>query len=195
MTTVFILSGFNMHPTPESHWYGQLREGLEAKGYRVVPVDISWKRTTPSQYADKFSIIYQKEKSETTIVIGNSFGAVVALLAASRTAPDRLYLCSLSPYFKEDFSEKGERAGLRYFGKRRLADLRALSAKKLAAAIPAQTKTFVVYGEKEHQSSPALVGRCVETARDILGATVKELPGVPHDMADERYTQALLTIV
>lgn len=195
MTTVFILSGFNMHPTPGSHWYGQLRRGLKAKGYRVVPVDISWKRTIPSQYADEFSALYGEQRSETNIVIGNSFGAVVALLAANRTAPDSLYLCSLSPYFKEDYSEEREKVGLRYFGKRRLADLWALSAEKLAVAIPVLTKTFVVYGEKEHQTSPALVARCVATASAIPGANLKELPNAPHDMSSEIYSKALVAML
>lgn len=184
-----------MHPTPGSHWYGELREGLETKGYRVVPVDIAWKHTTPSQYAEKFVAFYEQHKSQSNIVIGNSFGAVVAFIAATRTVPDKLYLCSLSPFFKEDRPKRADEFGLRYFGKRRMADLWSISADELAAHMPHKTKTFVLYGEKEHHTSPLLVARCTETARKIQSASLKELPGVPHDMADDRYTQALLKLL
>jgi len=195
METAFVLGGFNLNTTATCDAYAPLRKRLAAKGYQVVAADISWRRKLPSQYLKEFMELYEANRTDRNIVIGNSFGAVIALLAASRIGADALYLCSLSPYFKEDKDRPPDAAHeVRIFGKRRLEELRSYSADELAAQIT-DTKVYVLYGEGEHKTCPPLVARCIETAAKIKGARLLEIPRAPHDMSDPIYTNALLDLM
>ena len=196
MKTVFILAGFDVHETATSSDYSKLRKGLEREGYTVVPVDISWYRKTPSQYVEEFIKFYKQHKSDRNIIVGNSFGAVIAFLSAPTLQPDILYLCSLSPFFREDRHKRPDDIAIIYFGKRRMEDLWSCSADSIAKAI-SQTdiKTFVLYGEKEHITSPYLVARCKETASKIKRAKLIEIPNAPHDMGDSVYSDALIETI
>lgn len=196
MRSVFILSGFDLHETATSADFSQLREGLAYKGYQVVPVDISWRRKTPSQYAEEFVAFYTKHRASENIIIGNSFGAVIALLAAPKVKPNALYLCSLSPFFKEDRSRRSASVGIRYFGKRRVQDLWSYSADKAAKSLNGTNiKVAVLYGEKEHQTSPTLVARCKSVASQVKGSTLLEIKDAPHDMSNSTYSAAIIDLL
>ncbi|HTB49172.1 MAG TPA: alpha/beta hydrolase [Verrucomicrobiae bacterium] len=195
MKTIFILAGFDLHETALSTDYAKLREELAGKGYNVVPVDISWYRKTPSQYVEEFRHFYAKHKTGENMVIGNSFGAVIAFLAAAELRPDVVCLCSLSPFFKEDRRKKQDAYGIRYFGKRRMEDLWQYSADEVAKQLnDTKVKTFVLYGEKEHRTSPDLVARCKDTASKLRRSKLLEIAGAPHDMADSAYTSAIVDL-
>lgn len=196
MKTAFIIAGFDIHDTAASDPYTVLEAGLRKKGYQIVACDISWHRKTPSQYAAEFLDFYNQRKSEHNIVIGNSFGAVIAFVTATQLQPDHVYICSLSPFFAEDRSKYPNDYGVKWFGKRRLVDLRSTSASDIAKRISQLgIKTTIAYGEKEHQTSPALVARCIETAQAIKGSRLVEIPSAPHDMTDEVYSRGVAALV
>lgn len=193
MKTAFILAGFDLHETATSPDYLRLRTGLTEQGYHVIPIDISWKHKTPSQYVDEFISTYKSNASDENIIIGNSFGAVVTFIAAPKIKADRIFLCSLSPFFKEDRGKQPDSLGLKYFGKKRMNDLWSYSATLIANSVK-NSKVYVLYGEKEHQTSPILVGRCKDTAKNIINASLIEIKGAPHDMSDGIYTNAILEL-
>ncbi len=196
MTTVFIIAGFDLHNTAATDKYIVLENGLKNKGYGIVASDISWKKKTATQYAKEFVDFYNKHSSEKNIVIGNSFGAVVAFISAPETKPDKLYLCSLSPFFKEDRGKRLDSYGIDIFGKRRMEDLWSISVRDMEAKINiANVKTTVTYGEKERQTSPTLVARCKDTAKHIKLSQLIEIPNAPHSMADERYSETLIDLI
>jgi len=196
MKTIFILAGFDLHETTASPEFSQLRKGLADKDYNVVPVDISWLRKSPSQYTGEFIRFYLKYRTDVNIIIGNSFGAVIVLLSAPEINPDTIYLCSLSPFFKEDKDKRSDADSLKYFGKRRLEDLRQYSADEAAKNLNSTNiKTFVLYGEKEHLTSPDLVNRCKDTAAKIKNSTLIEIANAPHDMSDNVYTLAIIDLL
>jgi|ERR1039458_697185 pimeloyl-ACP methyl ester carboxylesterase len=196
MKSVFILAGFDLHETATSAVFSQLRKGLTVKDYHVVPVDINWQRKNPSQYVKEFEAFYSKHKTRENIIIGNSFGAVVALLAAPKLNPDTIYLCSLSPYFKEDKAGRSDSTGIRYFGKRRLEDLWSYSADEEAEKLnETNIKVFVLYGEKEHQTSPLLVTRCKDVSSKVKGSTLLEIKNAPHDMSNKIYSAAIIDLL
>jgi pimeloyl-ACP methyl ester carboxylesterase len=196
MQTVFILAGFDLHDTASSTDYSRLRKGLKRKDYNIVPVDISWYHKTPSKYVKEFIYFYEQHKTNRNIIIGNSFGAVIAFLSAPTLKPDELYLCSLSPFFKEDRHKRPDNYAIRYFGKRRMEDLWSYSADAVASDISqTTTKTFVLYGQKEHVTSPLLVARCKDTASKIKRASLTEIANAPHDMSNSVYSDALIAIV
>lgn len=196
MTTVFILAGFDLHHTAATERYTILENGLRQKGYKIVAVDIAWKRKTPSKYANEFVQFYKANKTKKNIVIGNSFGAVIGLISAVHTKPDELYLCSISPFFKEDYGKYPDNYAVKIFGKRRAQNLWAISANEIADKINVLcTKTIVMYGENEHQSSPNLVSRCQESAKRIKNSQLVEIANAPHDMADPIYSKAVVDLL
>jgi pimeloyl-ACP methyl ester carboxylesterase len=196
MTTAFIIAGFDLQNTAASDKYVILEKGLESRGYKVAASNISWQRKTPSQYAAEFVKFYIQHKSDKNIVIGNSFGAVVAFITAAEIKPEALYLCSLSAFFKEDRGKLPDSYGVDIFGKRRMEDLWSISAVDLADRINiADVKTIVTFGEKEHQTSPTLVARCTDTAKHIKHSQLVEISNAPHSMADKIYSDALVRLV
>lgn len=196
MTTVFIIAGFDIHNTAASDRYSVLENALRNKGYKIAASNISWKRKMPSQYAKEFINFYAKHKTEKNIIIGNSFGAVVAFISASATKPDELYLCSLSPFFKVDRGKRPDSYGIKIFGKQRMKDLWSISAKSIANKISDENiRTFITCGENEHQTSPTLVARCKETSTHIKHSRLIEIPNAPHNMADETYSEQLADLI
>jgi len=49
--------------------------------------------------------IYQNFDNKNSLIIGFSFGAMVAFIASQKIRPKKLILCSLSPYFNEDLKK------------------------------------------------------------------------------------------
>lgn len=195
MRTIFIISGFDIHKDATDIEHKSLRDGLSKSGYRVVPVAISWKQKTPSQYVEEFVKFYNKNRSDNNIVLGNSFGAVVTLLSAVKVKPNEIYLCSLSPFFKEDKHTKPESYWIKYFGKKRLDDLRSTSFNIIAKKISDEgIKTIVIHGDKEYHTSPPLVKRCEDAAQQITGAKLIVLKDTPHNMSNPNYVQELMKL-
>jgi pimeloyl-ACP methyl ester carboxylesterase len=194
VTSVFLIGGFNIHYTiAQSEKIELLKSGLEAKGYRVVLVDITWRRKTPSQFSKEFEKFYRIHRTEHNVVIGNSFGAIVALLTAPNLLPDELYLCSLSAFFSEDRGEHSDIDSIKYFGKRRMHDLWSLSFNEIAGKYNnLGIAVAITYGEKEKEMYPSLVRRCRQAATTMPNARLIELPGAPHSMNDPTYSRELL---
>jgi hypothetical protein len=131
--------------------------------------------------------LYEREKGDYNIVIGNSFGAVVALITAAKIRPDEVILCSLSPFFQEDIGP-----GWPTKTNTRRLDISSYSVTQLAAAAQKLSTEFVVmYGEQEVTPLPRLVARVRDTAQ-ALGVDAKEAPGAPHSFRDEAYVQAIM---
>ena len=194
--TVFVIAGFDLDETATCEDYRWLIDGIKAKGYKVVPVDISWRHKTPGQYMKEFERLYEQQKTEINIIIGNSFGAVVAFLSAAELKPDAIYLCSMSPFFKEDRGRFPDSYPLRHFGKRRVEELWSYSAKMIAEDInSADVSVNILYGENEQKTSPNLVARAKATAKDIKDAKLIEVPGAPHQLEDRVYGSALIEML
>lgn len=194
--TVFLISGLRLNVTTTHEKYRPLSEGLNQKGYKVVPVDINWKHKSVSQFVAEFKNIYRANSSQYNIVVGNSFGAVVAFVSAADLKPDLVILASLSPYFKEDISvEEGYKRGLR-FGTKRLKDMMNYSAKAVAKNINAtEVYTKLLYGELEKQTVPYLVSRVKKTANDLEREELIEVKAAPHSMSDPVYIQAIIDLL
>ena len=197
MKKAFLINGLNINHTAAGDAFEYLRKAIASKGYEVVPIDISWRQTTPTQFAKKFLQIYESKKGTSNTIIGNSFGAVVALITAPRTKPDQLVLCSLSPFFKEDF-----RSGwptdkqIKRLGKRRLNDISNYSIEKNADEINKQKISVkVLYGEQEKIQHQPLVDRSISLSKLISGSTLIEVANAPHSFKDQAYTDGIKNIL
>ncbi len=195
MKTVFLIAGFDLSNTASDEKYTALREGLSAKGYRVCPAPISWKRKTFKHYCAEFEAFYNENKSDYNIVAGNSFGAVVALLTAGLARPDEIFLCSLSPFFLGDKHFKPDSYFINYFGSRRINELRSTNFQIFADQInQSKIKTTITYGQREHTTSPPLVRRAKIASEKLTNSRLVELEGAGHSMSESIYTSELLKL-
>jgi len=102
---------------------------FKSKGFIVKEVSIQWMYRVMSDYVEQFQDFYLKNKGEKNYILGFSFGAMIAFLSAPTLKPNKLFLCSLSPYFKEDLKNIDD-ASRKFFGVRQLKDLENHSATK-----------------------------------------------------------------
>lgn len=190
--TAFVISGFKMNVSAASDEYAALRSMIAGYGYDVVPVDILWNRRTVTKYASDFVEFYLQHKSAHNMIIGNSLGAMVALVTAGQLAPEKLILCSLSGFFQEDLPRHDDSdAMISRFGTRRWQDFGGLSAAEAVRRIDtSRTTAIMTYGELEKDWYPILVRRVAETARR-LGTQPIELAGAPHSIRDPQYIAGL----
>lgn len=194
MKKAFIISGFSMNQHAGDPKYSELHKTVQSKGYEVVPVPIYWNRRTVSDYVKEFVTFYEKNKGdEENIVIGNSFGAMVAFLSAPLVKPNRALVCSLSAYFKEDMPKQKQSYMLRRFGKRRTADSHLISADKTAQQINelGLSITFM-RGEKENWGRFIMLSERVEqSASAVKNSKLVIVPNCPHVFRDPAYIQGI----
>lgn len=151
-----------------------------------------WNRTTVTQYTDKFVDFYAKARGSYNVVIGNSYGAMVAFLSAPKITPNKVLLCSLSPYFKEDGDKTTREYRVQRFGKRRDEAMDQLSANHTAQAINlTDIEVVMLYGEQEKKVYPHLVERVKSTAKDLKDVKLIEVPNAPHEFRDPAYIKGI----
>jgi len=188
--TFFILPGFGMQANHES--FKWLVKFLEDKGFKVIKTPVNWNYKTLSKNALEFVDFFNKNKGDVNYVLGFSYGAVITLLSANVTKPKNIYLCSLSPDFKEDISLMDTNI-VKYIGKRRFADAYTREGKKLAKELVVPSVVF--YGEAEGKKFPSLKIRCEETARLAKNSKLVVVKDAPHKIDFPEYIDAIKNIL
>ena len=186
MKKIFIIPGFKQGTTDKE--FAWLKKFLIEKGFNASLVPITWERRTMADYATEFENFYEKNKAGNNYVFGFSHGAVIALITANKLKPKKIYLCSLSPDFKEDICNTKQWI-VNYIGKNRVADSLRRSGKKIAKELTVPVVVF--YGEKEGRQYPQLKIRCEETvtlARQTKLVVVKKSP---HNITHPEYMAAI----
>ena len=167
--TIFIIPGYRHVPINKA--YLALFDTLKGEGYDPILVNIPWKKTTISENTAYFLAQYRKVTTKKKYILGFSFGAMIAFLAATKVNPSGLILCSLSPYFQEDLPNSPLNC--------------AMLAKKIKAK-----RIMMLYGSKEAKS---LINR-VNEAYDQILVTEKSLfkiKAADHNIGDKRYLQTI----
>ncbi len=118
MKNVFIIPGFGHKSSGKA--YKNIAGILKEEGYSPIPVSISWRKNTIRQSAEYFLKKYKlfltkKSKRQKNYILGFSYGAIIAFIAATKIQVDGLILCSLSPFFKEDLPKKISKKRLKEF--------------------------------------------------------------------------------
>lgn len=186
MKKIFIIPGFKQKTTDKG--FVRLKEFLVEKGFDVSMVPITWNRYTMADYALQFENFYTKNKSSVNYVLGFSYGAVIAFITASKLKPKKIYLCSLSPDFKEDVP-KTKQWILDYIGKKRVAETLTRSAIKIAKDL--SVPTIVFCGEVEGTQYPQLKKRCEETVKLARQAKLVMVERAHHDISHPEYIKAI----
>ena len=187
---VFIIPGFGHRPTNKA--YTEIAEILKKEGYRPIPIAIPWKQTTISENTEYFLKEYKKRllrQNKTTArkkvyILGFSFGAMIAFLAATKIRVSGLILCSLSPYFKEDVVNV-KNNWISTIKKQRYQDFSKLRYKALAKKVKAN-QILMLYGAKE---TKPLIKRVTAMFRQISSPHKYLIPilKTEHNIGDRRY--------
>lgn len=189
---VFIIPGFKHKISQKG--YIALKKNLKKEGYTVVTVAIPWRDSTITDNASFFMKKYKKTVEKYTIakteifLLGFSYGALIALLAATKISVQGLILCSLSPFFKEDLPKKLPK-NVSFLQEKRYSAFAKLKITKIAKKIKAKN-VMMLYGEKE---SVKLIERtksafhCVKTKNKYLFS----VSNTEHNIADTKYISAI----
>ena len=186
MKKFFIVPGFKQKATDTMFVW--LRKFLTEKGFDVVLVPITWERRVMSNYIEEFEEIFNKNKGNENYILGFSYGSVITFAIAEKLKPKKIFLCSLSPDFKEDLKNEKQWI-LNYIGKKRTVD--ALTRSGIALARSLTIPSVVFYGEKEGKQYPKLKKRCGETVRLAKNARLVVVKDSPHNLAHPEYINAI----
>lgn len=184
---VYIFSGYN--ETRYQAGYKQVIKIFKRRRIKPVWVNIQWKYHTLTDYVDQFLSQYKPIANAKIYLFGFSFGAMTALIASPLIKPDKLYLCSLSPFFKEDLPTIKKTDG-KALGKNRIRDLKTISFHTLAEQI--SCTTLLVAGDKE---SGDILKRTHSAKKEIRKARFYMAKGATHDLNQPEYIRALHKII
>lgn len=128
---------------------------------------------------------YKRSKDEEIYILWFSFGAFLSLIASTELEIDGQFLCSISPFFKEDLPWT-KKSWLNYLGKNRVKDLETVSFEKLATKI--DCKTIIFYWDQEW---PEVEKRALEAGEKIKNNTLIKIIWAQHDIWQKEYIEAL----
>ena len=188
MRTIFIVSGFT-DKTQNNPKYTWLVNFLKKKGFRVIETPVLWRNRTITDYAIDFKKFYNANKGRINYVLGFSYGAVITFITANELKPKKMFLCSLSPDFKEDVKYMKPWI-IKYIGKRRFEDAKTRSAVKIAKSLSMPSVVF--YGEREGKVYPDLKARAEETVKLAKKSKLVVVPKAPHDISFFSYKAAII---
>ena len=183
MKLAYILSG-GTESTRQAK-YRRIGRAFESRGFTVRYVEIRWLRKNPTDWINQFISMYKP--GDYTVLFGFSWGAWTAFVASTMVKADKLVLCSLSPYFKED---RIKRSWIRTIGKMRYADFKRYSFKVLNSKC--KTSAVLLIGGEEHKN---VLKRVREAHRMMRGSKLLVVPESKHEIADKNYMKAIVSVI
>lgn len=187
MKKIFLIPGFKQKTNDTMFLY--LKTFLRKNDFEVFPVFINWNYKTMIDYVSEFKKFYNENKgNNNNYILGFSYGAVIAFISAEDLKPNKIYLCSLSPDFKEDLINMKPWI-LKYIGKRRINEIKKRSGIKVAKELSVPAVIF--YGEKEAEKFPYIKKRCEQTTNYAQNAKLIIIKNAPHDISHPEYVMAL----
>ncbi len=176
------------HERTTQNIYRKIGSMFRKKGFTVKYVQINWWYRTPRDWVAQLQRAYKPSKRD--VFFGFSFGAWTSFVAATEVHVDRLILCSLSPYFKEDLPGLRKYWWYRRVGKRKLKDFENYEFRELYKKI--KCKTILICGSKEAE---CLKSRVEGAHRKIKGSRLVLVKGSKHDISNKDYTAAISDVI
>lgn len=185
MKIVYIIPGFGHSKSNKN--YSKISSLF--KSTKSVVIDIKWKNKVFSDYIKYFEKQLIHKNSDEVYLLGFSFGAIIAFISASKLKPKKLFLCSLSPYFKEDLS-KMKKSWKSWFGKKRIEDIQKYNFDKIAKNI--NSKTYILAGGKEGSE---LLLRSKKANMKIKKSKLIIMSNVKHNIFQKEYLEELRKLI
>lgn len=190
----FIIPGFRQKTTSKA--YKNVAKVLKKAGHTPIAIKIPWNQSTISENTAYFLKEYKRKlllkkktvKREKRYILGFSFGAMIAFIAATKVRVDGLILCSLSPYFKEDLPKTKQR-GSSALETSRYQDFSKHSSNSLTKQIKTK-KILMLYGTKE---STKLIKRVTKAYKQISSTQKKLVPitKTEHNIGTPKYLRTI----
>jgi hypothetical protein len=194
----YIIPGFteSTHDFP----YTQIKEWLEIKSISVVPVNITWDlqkeiACMPS-YVEQFLLQFQQhyKQGDEVYILGYSFGAMVAWIAAQEINPHTVILCSMSPFFKEYIAEHRE------VWNKKMSRIGVSDMQEYSFGLHAPQKTcaqvHILIGTDEPISITDWSKKVFDYLQGAnIPATLSLAQGAPHNIKDSQYLTELQRII
>ena len=180
---VYIIPGY-LESHHSKRGYGKIAKMFEFRGIVPIHVEINWgdkKSVNFTDYTMQFLKLYKKQKDIEVPIFGISFGAMIALLVASRIKPKSLVLCSLSPFFEEDMKNI-KPAWLKWWKEHYIGG--DYSFTKLAPSI--KYETYLIVGDKEHKSC---IIRANDAKKKLLNSHLYVAVGAKHADHQKEYLE------
>lgn len=187
---LFIVPGFTESITDAQ--YNVLKNTVSQTCYTPVLVPIHWKNRVMTQYVSELInfLLAHKGKNEEFALLGFSFGAYAALIASVQLQPNHLYLCSLSPYFREDLPRTPEK-WLKNLGKKRTKDFYNFSFNTIAQQ--SSCPVTLLAGSLEMENYPTLKQRVLQAQSAMPNAKYLCIQGAHHNIGQPEYIAAIHT--
>ena len=179
---VYIIPGFTEDTNMEG--YQRVMKFFKTHNVIPIPVKISWKYKTMSDYVNQFMDQY-KETQDEVYLFGFSYGAMIALISAIKIRPRKLFLCSLSPFFKEDLKYL-KKSWKKLYGKKRLDDFKNFSFNDITKQLKCEVVLFA--GSKEYLD---VIRRVNDASRKLKNSKLIIAKGARHDILQDEYSQSL----
>ncbi len=185
--TVYVIPGYT--ESTKLIGYKKAMQFFSCQGIKPVPITITWKYRTMSDYVKQFLQQYHSPHGKDVYLFGFSFGAMIALIAAATIKPKLLLLCSLSPYFKEDlpFLKKHWKKSI---GTRRIRDLKQHPFNRLAKKI--SCNVILVAGSKE---SKQIWRRARDANKKLRKSKLITASGAKHKLSQKEYLDTVRQII
>ncbi len=170
--------------------YDKVAKFFEDNGIEPIHMEIDWAKKKPekfSYYTEEFLKAYKKPRNTKVYILGFSYGATIAFLTASKTKPDALILCSLSPYFEEDLKTL-KKSWVKWFRQHFIES--DYSFKKTAPKI--KSPTHLIVGDKEDK---ACIIRAKDAKRNIANSKLSIAKNAKHKIGQKEYLAAIEKII
>ncbi len=179
--TLIIIPGFGHNASnPE---YRAVAKIAKKKGYIPVFVPVTWQYRGISRWLKETETRVKTKMGANTVILGFSFGAMLAVLLAQRYHCKKLILCSLSPYFKEDLRFIPNNAR-QWLGKRRMHDFAHYTFPKNST-----TSATLIMGDSDWQFGLKKIKERYHLWKGKKKLHI--LKGVAHSMNNDLYLKAV----
>lgn len=170
--------------------YQELKSHFTSKGFIVIEISITWKRRVMSQYVEEFLSQCSHSSEDRISVLGFSFGAIIAFISSQHISYTHMYLCSLSPFFKEDLNiiPKSWKTTL---GKKRIENFKTISLNEIIKHLYTPLNICLFYGEKE---LPLLIRRVKDAHKKIKHSQLISIPNCKHELSHKNYLEKIKSI-
>lgn len=180
--TLFIVPGFRQKIT-EKTWL-KVKELSQKYFQEAILFQPEWNYHTLTDWVGAFDQFRQQYVGP-QMVLGFSFGAMIAFLSSINLTTKTAILCSLSPYFSEDISSLKPWWN-QAVGKKRMAIFQETHFSKLAAKSHAQN--YLLVGEKEVLQCFTRYHTALEQLSGASGIVIRQ---AGHDIGHQEYLAAL----
>lgn len=188
---LYLIPGFSDNCIGEG--YGIIKNKLKNK-YNIIYSNINWKNTSIDDWSTEFSNKYLKTKTTKNIVVGFSYGSMVAIDTAQNLKPDVLILCSLSPFFSE-YLDRLPKTWIKSESKKRLDGFKKTSITKLSKNIKNNNINInLLVGEKELRLWPNMKSAFDEYKKLLNPKSVTVVPKARHRL-ESNYQNELINLL